>query len=56
MDMLSTSILNSVKRFGGRSPATTQIDGRIETEEVNDPQLHVNEHVCRSGSGTRATN
>ena len=45
MDVLSTSISNCVKRWGdgGGSPATTQIDGVIETEEVNDQQL--GEHV-----------
>ena len=43
MDVLSTSISNCVKRFGGGSPATTQIDGGIEMEEVYDQQL--SEHV-----------
>ena len=49
MDVLSTSISNCVERFRG-SPATTQIDGGIETEEVNDQQL--SEQTRTSGSGT----
>ena len=47
MDVLSTSIFNCVKRFGG-SPAMAQVDGGIETEEVNDQQL--SEHVHQGGT------